>query len=141
MCNFHGRQKSFTLFQQVAHYLFIGILSNSFGYLLYLLITYLGVTPKLAMTFIYITSATLGFIGNRRLTFDHKGEVFDTGIRYCFSHLIGYSINLCMLIVFVDCFGYQHQWVQVISIFIVALFLFIVFKYFVFAEEHRISHL
>ena len=82
-----------------------GIVSNSAGYLVYLLVTHVGATPKIAMTFLYGMSAT-----------------------------IGYFINIVFLVVFVDHFMYPHQWVQAVVIFVVAGFLFIAFKFFVFTS-------
>jgi len=54
------------------------------------------------------------------------------GVRYVIAHCIGYLLNLSILIVFVDKLGYAHQWVQAIAIFVVAAFLFLAFKVFVF---------
>lgn len=54
------------------------------------------------------------------------------GVRYVIAHCIGYLLNLSILIVFVDELGYAHQWVQAIAIFVVAAFLFLAFKVFVF---------
>jgi hypothetical protein len=39
-----------------------------------------------------------------------------------------------MFILLVDMLGYPHQWVQIAAIFVVAGFLFIAFKYFVFRD-------
>ena len=44
------------------------------------------------------------------------------------------ELNLGILAIFVDHFGYAHQWVQAAAIMIVAGFLFFAFKYFVFAQ-------
>jgi hypothetical protein len=49
--------------------------------------------------------------------------------------LSGYLLNLFILLVFVDYFGYTHQVIQGIAIFIIAGFLFLVFKYFVFPKQ------
>src|SRR5271163_4497759 len=54
----------------------VGIASNIAGYLVYLLLTGIGGTPKLTMTVLYGVGATIGFIGNREFTFAHQGSVF-----------------------------------------------------------------
>lgn len=54
------------------------------------------------------------------------------GGRYIIAHCFGYLINLVILIIFVDELGFVHQWVQAIAIVIVAAFLFLAFKFFVF---------
>lgn len=61
------------------------------------------------------------------------------GVRYVIAHCIGYLINLSILILMVDKFGYPHQWVQAAAIFIVAGFLFLMFKFFVFTEVDNSS--
>lgn len=117
---------------QLLRYAFVGLLSNMAGYLAYLAFTYLGGTPKITMTLLYGVGATVGFFGNRSLTFEHRGNIISAGFRYVIAHCIGYFLNLSILIVFVDKLGYAHQWVQAIAIFIVAAFLFLAFKVFVF---------
>lgn len=134
MSNLPLSEKTRGSFAQLTRYAFVGIVSNSAGYLVYLLITYLGVTPKITMTFLYGVGAAVGYIGNRNFTFAHNGSLLGSGVRYFIAHFFGYFINLALLIIFVDHFGYAHQWVQAVAIFVVAGFLFLAFKYFVFTD-------
>lgn len=124
---------------QLNRYAFVGIASNSFGYLVYLLITSIGATPKLTMTLGYLVGAALGFFGNRNITFAHRGNLLGSGLRYCIAHSIGYLLNLTILAVFVDVYAYPHQWVQAIAIFVVAGYLFVAFKVFVFRDSPRLN--
>jgi putative flippase GtrA len=117
---------------QLFRYALVGLLSNVAGYLVYLAFTYLGGTPKVTMTLLYGVGAAIGFFGNRSLTFEHQGNIMGAGIRYIIAHSFGYLINLSILIVFVDKLGCAHQRVQAIAIFVVAAFLFLAFKVFVF---------
>lgn len=119
-------------FKQLFRYSLVGVVSNVVGYLIYLILTYMGGTPKLTMSLLYGIGATVGFFGNRSFTFAHQGSIVGAGWRYLISHCIGYLLNLSILILFVDKFGFAHQWVQGAAIFIVAVFLFLVFKVFVF---------
>ena len=136
MSNFPVTEKARGSFEQLTRYAFVGIVSNLFGYLVYLLITYFWATPKITMTLLYGVGAAIGYIGNRNLTFAHKGSLLGSGVRYFMAHCFGYCINLALLIIFVDKFGYAHQWVQAIAIFVVAGFLFLAFKYFVFTDPN-----
>ena len=90
------------------------------------------------MTILYCVGATIGFIGNRKLTFSHQGNVLGSGLRYLIAHSTGYLINLAILIVFVDQYGYSHQWVQAIAIVVVAGFLFLAFRFFVFTRPDKL---
>jgi len=121
--------------RQLIRYGVVGVVSNAAIYFVYLLITYLGVEPKTAMTLVYIIGAAIGFIGNRKWTFAHRGDASSAAIRYILAHLSGYLLNFLILFTFVDRLGYAHQWVQAMAIMIIAGFLFIVFKYFVFRER------
>jgi putative flippase GtrA len=121
--------------RQLLRYGLVGVASNAVIYFVYLLITYLGVEPKTAMTLVYIIGATIGFIGNRKWTFAHRGDFSSAALRYIPAHLSGYLLNFMILFTFVDRLGYTHQWVQAVAIMIVAGFLFVVFKYFVFRER------
>lgn len=134
MSNLPVTEKTRDSFAQLTRYAFVGIVSNVAGYLVYLLVTYLGTTPKLTMTLLYGVGAAIGYIGNRNLTFAHKGSLLGSGVRYFMAHCFGYCINLAILIIFVDNFGYVHQWVQATAIFLVAGYLFFALKYFVFTD-------
>lgn len=120
--------------QQLIRYGLVGVVSNTAIYFVYLLITYISVGPKTAMTLVYIIGAVIGFIGNRKWTFAHHGDSTSAALRYVLAHLLGYLLNFLILFTFVDRLGYAHQWVQAAAIIIVAGFLFVAFKYFVFRE-------
>lgn len=121
--------------RQLIRYGLVGVASNTAIYLVYLLITYLGMEAKSAMTLVYFVGATIGFVGNRTWTFAHLGNPGSAVLRYVLAHSFGYLLNLLILYIFVDRLGYAHQWIQAVAIIIVAVFLFLVFKYFVFNEK------
>lgn len=123
------------IMRQLIRYGFVGVASNVTIYFFYLLITYLGVESKIAMTLLYIIGASIGFIGNRKWTFAHRGDSSSAALRYVLAHLFGYMLNYLFLFIFADRLGYAHQLVQAVAIIIVAGFLFIAFKYFVFREN------
>ena len=87
------------------------------------------------MTLVYIIGASIGFVGNRQWTFSHRGNATRAAVRYVAAHLLGYMLNFVILLVFVDRLGYAHQWVQAAAIVVVAGFLFVSFKYYVFFEK------
>lgn len=121
--------------RQLIRYGVVGVVSNLAMYFVYLFITYLGVEPKTAMTLVYIFGASIGFVGHRKWTFSHRGAYASAALRYVPAHILGYLLNLLILFIFVDRLGYAHQWVQAVAIFIVAGFLFVVFKYYVFRDQ------
>ena len=119
---------------QLISYAIIGVVSNISGYLIYLLLTFFFVGPKMAMTAVYLTSAIIGFLGNQRWTFSHNGRVLPTIVKYVLAQSLGYSINFVILFIFVDRMSYPHQLVQAIAIGVVAIFLFLFLKKIVFSD-------
>jgi len=141
MTNIFELLKSRKSLVQLFHYGLIGLSSNLIGYLIYLLITYLGGTPKATMTVLYGVGALIGFFGNKKLTFTHDGNMTSSIFRYFIAHVIGYLLNFSILFLMVDMLGYAHQIVQVIAIFSVAIVLFVLFKFYVFSESTMIRKL
>jgi len=121
-------------FRELIKYGIVGLATNATGYAVFLLVTHFGIKPRYAMTVLYAIFATIGFLGNRHWTFSHSGGLLGTGVRYAISHLFGYMINYVMLLILAERLGYPYQIVQAAAIFIVAGFLFLAFKYFVFAK-------
>lgn len=124
---------------QLFRYGLVGIVTNLALYCFYLLITYLGIEPKKAMTISYIAGALIGFVGHREWTFAHKGALLGSGARYFIAHFFGYLINFLILLTFVDRLGYSHRWIQAAAIIVVAGFLFVTFRYFVFPKAENNS--
>lgn len=119
---------------QVSRYAVVGLTSNAVGYLLYLLLTDLGLGPKLTMSMLYGVGVLQTFLFNKRWTFGHQGRNGAVFIRYCMAYGLGYVINLFALMILVDHLGYPHQIVQGMMIFLVAAMLFLAQRYWVFAQ-------
>lgn len=123
--------------RQLIRYSLVGVASNLALYCFYLLITYFGIEPKRAMTISYVVGASIGFVGHRKWTFAHRGALLGSSARYVIAHLLGYTINFLILLVFVDRLGYSHQWIQGGAIIVIAGFLFVTFRYFVFPMAEK----
>jgi putative flippase GtrA len=113
-------------------YSIIGLANNSFGYLLFLLISYHGVEYKLTMSILYATSTFFSFLGNWKWVFKHNQYIIPAIAKFLMVYFLGYLINLFLLIYFADQLGYSYLIVQVIAMFIIAIFLFVMFKFVVF---------
>lgn len=126
-------------FKQFLCYGLVGITINLGGYLCYLLLTDRWFEPKFAMTLLYLLGAGFGFFLNRRITFQHRAGIGQTGVRYVFAQFAGYILNFLLLWIFVDYLGFPHQWVQACAILLVAIFLFVVYRSYVFASRPELS--
>lgn len=127
---------SFTaMFGQVMRYGVVGVLNNLLGYLIYLLITWLWLDPKVAVTLMYPIGAVTAYFGHARYSFAYSGRHSHGILRYAIAHVIGYGANIGMIYVFSDRLGYPHQLVQAAAIITVAGILYLLFRYFVFPNR------
>ena len=129
------RSVFFEMAGQVVRYGMVGLLNNLLGYLIYLVITWLWLDPKVAVTFMYPIGAVTAYFGHARYSFTYSGRTSNGVVRYAIAHLIGYGANVGMLYVFSDRLGYAHQWVQAAAILVVAGMLYLLFRYFVFPNR------
>ncbi|VXC35738.1 GtrA family protein [Aeromicrobium sp. 9AM] len=121
--------------RQLLRYGFVGVVSNAVAFGVYIIITALGASPKVTAGAVYVGAAAVGFVGNRRLTFAHEGSVWGAGARYVVAHAGGFLLNLCILTLLLDHYGWSHVWSQAFAIVVVAAYLFAAFKFFVFRSE------
>lgn len=124
-------------YQQVFRYGMIGLASNLIIYLLYLLLTSLGLGYKTAMTVTYSMGVAQTFIFNKKWTFRHDDHLTQTAIRYILSYIFVYFINLLALLFFVGHMAWPHQLIQGILILLLAALLFVLQKYWVFKLSNK----
>jgi len=117
---------------QILRYGSVGVAHNFIGYLIYLLIVSEGIDPKMAVTICFPFGATFSYFTNKRWTFSYAGAYKKSISRFCIAHLLGYGLNILMLYYFVNVLHLPHELIQAISIFVVAGFLFLIFRFFVF---------
>ncbi|MGC1182738.1 GtrA family protein [Legionella sp.] len=122
---------------QLLYYGIIGLLTNALGYFLFVLLTYVGVGAKISVTCLYLLCALLSFLSNWRITFNQFGAFLVTGVRFIAAHLVGYLINFIILLVFVDGLNYPAYKIEAFAIIMVAGYMFIAFKFFVFSNYYR----
>jgi putative flippase GtrA len=124
---------------QLIRYFFVGLCLNLAGFLVYLLVTSHGMDPKLAVTILYPLAIFFGYFTHRKFSFLHAGgmpNITSLG-RYFIVYIVGYGLNITLLYLLHDRLGFSHQWVQAASIFIIASFLFIALRLFVFRGAIR----
>ncbi len=113
----------------------VGLITNLFTYLVYVLTTYFWINPKLALTIFYPLGAIIAYLGHKKYSFTYRGKNTGAIIRYIFAYFLGYGLNLTMLFVLSDKFNFPHQAVQALAIPLVAGVLFLMLKYFVFSPS------
>ena len=121
-------------FKQLFRYGLVGITQNSVGYLLYIIVTGLGLDPKVAVSIFTPIAVVISYFGNKQWSFQHTGGYLSSATKFIISHIFSYLVNISLLFYFVDKHGYPHQLIQALAIFVCAGFLFLVFKFIVFPE-------
>lgn len=116
----------------------VGFITNFIGYIVYLLLTMgFALSPKLIMTLLYILGTVLGFVGNKKFTFGYNGNWKISIRKYLIVYVVGWAGNYFVLHIFVDGYGFPHQLVQAIAIFLFAAFTFIALRLFVFPSIEK----
>jgi putative flippase GtrA len=122
---------------EFARFAVVGVVSNAALYLLYLLLTQLGLGHKMAASVTYAIGVLQTFVFNRRWSFRHAGAPTPALRRYIGAYSLGYALNILVLAVLVDRMGYPHQWVQGVMIIVLAVLLFAAQKLWVFREKGK----
>jgi len=118
-----------------ARFAAVGIGSNVVLYLLYLILTWLGMGHKSAMSGLYLLGMVQTFLLNKTWTFAYRGNMHAALGRYLVAYALGYLLNLWMLTLFVDSMGLPHQLVQGLAIPAVAVTMFLIQRHWVFAHR------
>ncbi len=128
-------RSKFPVLYQIIRYGIVGVLNNLLGYLIYLLITFFWLDPKVAVSILYPIGATTAYFGHAKYSFSYQGNHTNAVLRYAFAHFVGYSVNVFMLFILSDKLKFSHQAVQALAIVVVAGILFLMFRYFVFPHS------
>jgi putative flippase GtrA len=113
----------------------VGIGSNAVLYLLYLVLTWLGMGHKSAMSGLFVLGMVQTFLLNKIWTFAHRGSMSTVIGRYFLAYALGYLLNLLVLIFFVDELGLPHQLMQGLAIPLVAVIVFLIQRHWVFSHR------
>jgi putative flippase GtrA len=119
---------------QIFRYALVGLSLNMAMYGFYLILTAFVISPFKAVFLLYPLGMLVGFYGHRRFTFklNSDGRDFFYFLKYIFVYILGFLLNLLLMYIFYEKLGYPHQIVQLSAVFIIALFLFLLMRFFVF---------
>ena len=121
--------------RQLFRYGMVGASINFLLYVGYLMAVKSGLEPKISMSILYLVGVGIGFYSHQQWTYRYDGADKWTLFRFLTSHLIGYLVNFAMLAFLVENLGWPHQWIQAFAIIVVAVILFILFKFWVFPRK------
>ncbi|MDR3442157.1 MAG: GtrA family protein [Legionella sp.] len=112
-------------------YSIVGLSNNLLIYMIYLLMTFEGINPKLTIKILYPIAILTAFISHSKYSFKYQGKLKKVMGRYLSCYFICYCINYTILFIFIDEYKLPHQMVQAFSIFFIGGILFFMLKYFV----------
>jgi putative flippase GtrA len=121
--------------KEFIRYAVVGAAANIFGFLLYALFTELGVSPVLTISIFYPVHIGIAFYLNKRWSFNFKGRLSASAVRYLAAYAGCYGLNVAMLKFFNGYLGYSHLIVQAIAIVVIAVLLFLAQKMWVFRAQ------
>ncbi|KTD82743.1 GtrA family protein [Legionella waltersii] len=116
-------------------YCIIGVLVNLSGYLLYIGVTEIGLSPEATITFLYPISFLMSYFSHYKISFMYAGNMQTAFIRFAMAHVVGLSVNIFMHVFFTKFYNYPHQIVQLAAIPTVAVVLYLLLNNFVFPRE------
>jgi len=119
---------------QLRRFATVGLVSNLLLYGAYLGLTSLGMAPKLAMSALYAFGVLSTYAVNSLWSFGRPRLSADTFKRYLSAQGLGYVFNFGLLWGLVDQLHLPHQAVQALAIVLVAVLLFALNRYWVFAR-------
>lgn len=122
---------------EFARFATVGVVSNAALFLLYLLLTQLGLGHKLAASVTYVIGVLQTFVFNRSWSFQDRGAAGPALGRYITAYGLGYALNILVLALLVDRMGYPHPWVQGGMIIVLAVMLFAAQKLWVFRDKGK----
>lgn len=124
-----------TTLLQASRFAVVGIISNAVGFVWYLLLTWFGMGPKMAMSLLYLIGTLQTFLFNKRWSFRYGGQDRAVLARYFACYGMGYALNLVALWLLVDLAGMPHVPVQAAMVLAVAFMMFAVQKFWVFRSR------
>lgn len=117
---------------QIVRFGIVGLVSNAVLYGLYVLATGAGIQHTIAMTAVFLLGVAQTFVFNKRWSFAYHGSGSRSMLRYLVAYAGAYVINLSAMLLLVDVEGFPHRIVQAVMVVVVAIFLFLVQRLWVF---------
>lgn len=118
--------------RQLARYIIVGLLSNALLYVLYIVLTKIGMPAQAAMTVAFTIGVAQNYTFNRRWTFQFQEKGARVALRYAIAYAAAYAINYQALEWLAEPGRYPHELVQGVMVIVCAALLFLAQRYWVF---------
>jgi len=132
LCSKTGKGLSLRCSKEFMRYAVVGAVTNMIAFLLYVFITFLGVSPVLTISIVYPVHIGAAYYFNKKWSFNYHGRLSSSAIRYLVSYIGCYALNVVVLEFFSGYLGFSHLIVQAVAVVMIALVLFLAQKFWVF---------
>ena len=119
---------------QLLRFIIVGTASNAILYCIYWIARDAGVCYEIAMTIAFSVGIVQTFILNKKWSFRDTGDNAPAFVRYVLVYLVAYVIDLASLAVLVERYHFSDRLVQAGMIVVVAAFLFLMQRTWVFSN-------
>lgn len=121
----------------LARFALVGLATNGLGFMVYVLLTNHLMTPLVTLSILYPLSIIVSYKSHRRLSFK-KPSSGNTRRFSSFAkgQIACYFLNLAVLYIFVELFGFSHLVVQAATVIMIGTLLFLINRIYVFRDDH-----
>lgn len=124
------------MISQLSRYLSVGVLNTGAGLsIIFACKGFFNLADVPANIIGYSGGLLLGFVFNRKWTFDHTGNAWWALIRYALAFVAAYSGNLLVVLFLINEVGLNSYLAQAIGILPYTMLFFLLSKYFVFRQS------
>ena len=120
---------------QLVRFAWVGVCVNVILYGVYLALTGLYFSPKVAATLVFACGIPLSFVSHSRVTFRVVDLPLIRQARFVLAYITAYLLNIAGLHLFVDIMALPHQVVQAGLIILIAGCLFLAQKFWIFGAR------
>ena len=117
---------------EISRYGVNGVVLNVSLFAAYAGFVKLGLQPILVAAVLYPIGVMVSFLVHRRFTFRARTRLLPSGVRFIIAYAAGYGLNLTLLWAQIERLGIDPIVAQAVSIVVVAAFLYVAQKYWVF---------
>ena len=118
---------------QIIKYSSVGIVTNTIGYILYIVISNLiGVNPPIAAILAGLMVIGISYYLNKRFTFKSKNKGVVTALNYYLLYFSAILLHSSNIFIFSSILGFVHELVAGISLVVISCSLFLIQKFYFF---------
>tara|TARA_B100001109_G_C18784077_1_gene436820 strand:- start:394 stop:771 length:378 start_codon:yes stop_codon:yes gene_type:complete len=118
---------------QIIKYSSVGLLANSIGYILYIIISnFIGINPPLAAILSGFMVIGISYLLNTRFTFKIKNKGLVGAVNYFLLYVSAILLNSLIIFIFANILGFAHEIVAAVSLVIISCSLFLIQKFYFF---------